>query len=120
MRNFLLGHFVEGKILSTNLATGNVAFANGVTARVVVSSCIRLFQSLCLAIVQLTNANVFQLRLAGITVGRASIIRADIKTTDGGVIHVINNVLLAEPQPNIVKILTSDPRLSIMAKAVTG
>jgi uncharacterized surface protein with fasciclin (FAS1) repeats len=54
----------------------------------------------------------------GITVGSSRIIQADISATNG-VVHVIDKVILPEPEPNIVKVLTSDKRFSTLATAAT-
>ena len=50
--------------------------------------------------------------------GSSRIIQADISATNG-VVHVIDKVILPEPQPNIVKVLTSDKRFSTLATAAT-
>ena len=56
--------------------------------------------------------------IGGVTIGRSNVIQADIAASNG-VIHVIDAVILPEPQPNLVKALTSDKRFSTLATAAT-
>ena len=56
--------------------------------------------------------------IGGVTIGRSNVIQADIAASNG-VIHVIDAVILPEPQPNLVKVLTSDKRFSTLATAAT-
>jgi uncharacterized surface protein with fasciclin (FAS1) repeats len=64
------------------------------------------------------NDTFFTSPKGGITVGSSRIIQADISATNG-VVHVIDKVILPEPEPNIVKVLTSDKRFSTLATAAT-
>ena len=67
--------------------------------------------------IRLNNASL-TFPIGGITVGSSRIIQADLSATNG-VVHVIDKVILPEPQPNIVKVLTSDKRFSTLATAAT-
>ena len=56
--------------------------------------------------------------VAGVTIGKAQVIQADVPASNG-VVHIINAVILPAPQLDIVGILTSDARFSTLAKAAT-
>jgi len=93
LKAVLLGHVVSGKVLSTDLQTGDVPFVSGDVARAVVSR-------------------------AGVTIGSSNVVQADVAAANG-VIHVIDKVILPAPQPNIVGVLTADNRFSTLATAAT-
>merc|ERR1712063_54822 len=67
LKAVLLGHVVSGKVLSTDLQTGDVPLVGGGVARAVVSN-------------------------AGVSISKAQVIQADIAASNG-IIHVIDTVI---------------------------
>jgi len=90
LENVILGHVVEGRIISCSLVSTNTTFFNGNTAVIVVSD-------------------------AGITINGVKVTQADILASNG-VVHVIDAVIMMD----LIGVLTSDKKFSTLATAATA
>ena len=121
LKKVLLGHVVSGTVYYRGVSAGAVPFVSGDSAQVAVARSMLILHNQWFCFTQSEAKHKTKRYISpkgGITVGSSRIIQADISATNG-VVHVIDKVILPEPEPNIVKVLTSDKRFSTLATAAT-